>query len=217
MSSDSDTATDSDVSDDYDDDRPFSVNAIISVQGTYSSSWHDSASGLWSSHLLERGDFRATDALLLAFTVDVGMKLYVVNGLVDPVLHMSDDSALVWTILDRVHNSLCAQVGLCGWSQGDIMRSVEYFFLATATGFDRIRERFEIAFLQNIQDPGFQQMFARELVVHHSFANENTTLRKVFRWVYGEWPQSVLTQNTNDAEGALRQPITIQQWVFNQN
>ncbi|USP76750.1 hypothetical protein yc1106_04024 [Curvularia clavata] len=218
MSSEDDISTDHDFSDEDDDDEPFSINAIIPTLAPHTSSWNDSASVLWSKDLIERGYFRATDSLLLAFTVDVGMKLYIVGGIQHSVLDILDDSGLVWTILNMVRNSLLDKVKLHGWGKGDIMASVECFFLAATTAFPSIRERFEIAFLQNIQDPRFKQLFAIEILFFCSCRNRREILRKVYRWVYGEWPESICAKKIEDIEKDLvRPPITIRQWVFNHN
>ena len=218
MSSGDDIFTDPDSSDDYYADEPFSINAIIPTRGPYTSSWCDSASILWSGDLIERGKFRAADALLLAFTVDVGMKLYIAGGIQHSVLNISDDSGLVWTILSMVRHSLLVQVKRHGWGESDVMASVERFFLATASAFPSIRERFDIAFHQNIQDPCFKRLFARDIYLSCNGRNRREILRKTYRWVYGEWPEEVCAKTIEqDKEDLQRPPITIRQWVFDHN
>lgn len=216
MSSEDDIFTNPDFLNDCDEDEPSFINAIIPTPGPYASLWNDSASVLWSNDLIERGRFTTTDALVLAFTADVGMKLYIVGGIQHSVLHILDDSGLVWTLLNMVRNWILDQVKLYGWCKDDVMASVERFFLMATTAFPSIRERFVIAFRQNIQDPSFKRLLARQIPFLRSQKRE--ILRKVYCWAYGEWPEGVCMKKIEDIEqDFLRPPITIRQWIFNYN
>jgi hypothetical protein len=207
----------SDYPDDDDDNDYFSINAIIPMPGPYALPWHYSTPTAWSRSLIERSQFRATDAILLAFLVDVAMKLYIVDGVNCSVLNITDDSGLVWTILYMVHNSLGRRVLDCGWSKGRTIKNVEIFFLLATRDLPKIRERFGIAFLQNIQDPKTISLLAKKLVRCRSSGRKTEMVYDVFRWVYGIWPESVLQKNETDTEGRSRSPITLRQWVFEYN
>ncbi|EMD97690.1 hypothetical protein COCHEDRAFT_1045918, partial [Bipolaris maydis C5] len=205
-----------DDNDDVDEDC-FLINAIISVPGPYTLSWHFSTSLLWSKSLVQHGEFTAADAILLAFLVDVAMKLYIVDGINYSVLNILDTSHLVWTVLSIIHRSIYQRVSRYGWSKGDVIQTVESFYLAAAVGLYRIRERFDIAFLQRIQDPKTKSLFARKLLLNNIFAPNTRKIAKVYRWVYGESPELIYFNGMNDAEPPSRSPINIWQWVFEYN
>ncbi|EUC46820.1 hypothetical protein COCMIDRAFT_91700 [Bipolaris oryzae ATCC 44560] len=218
--SDSDWGFDSDDDEDENgdvDEECFYINAIISVPGPYTLSWDCSSSLLWSKSLVQHGEFEAADAILLAFVVDVAMKLYIVDGINYSVLNILDTSQLVWTVLSIIHNSIYKRVSCCGWSKGDVIQTVESFFLAAAPGLHRIRERFDIAFLQKILDPYTKLLFAKKLILHENFTPNTGKIAKVYRWVYGEPPELVLFNDMEDGEPPSQRPINIRQWVFEYN
>ncbi|KAF5845657.1 hypothetical protein GGP41_009445 [Bipolaris sorokiniana] len=145
------------------------------------------------------------------------MKLYIVDGINYSVLNILDTSHLVWTVLSIIHSSIHQRVSRYGWSKGDVIQTVESFYLAAAVGLHRIRERFDIAFLQKIQDPNTKSLFARKLVFNETFAPNTGKIAKVYRWVYGEPPELIFFNDMEDAKLPSRSPINIRQWVFEYN
>ncbi|EOA92304.1 hypothetical protein ACJQWK_03309 [Exserohilum turcicum] len=220
--SDYDSDYDSDdgsMDDSMDDAVILSVNLTFPIPGPYATPWFYSDRSPWSQHLVQHGEFTITDAALLAFTVDVAMKIYIVDDINFPVSDIANESSLVWVILERVAQSMYARIRSYGWAKRRVVATVEHFYIDVTRDLFKMRERYTIAFLQCIQDPQVKTSIATEIVVHNSFADCNRAVRLVFRWVYGEWPESVLQKKTagSKQESSSRPTMTIRQWVFHQN
>lgn len=189
------------------------LNSAVPIRGPYATPWEPDHGDLWSSALVQLGYLGTVDAILLTFTIDYALKVYVVRNLEVPSADSLGHTDLVWAIFTKVHDKLRSAVLM---QHAAAMNTGEEIMFCVMNSLPKIRERCSITFDQAVQDVKTQANFAEALFMDERLRRFAIKFGEAYQWLYGKSPITFF--DSEERQTSSNYPaVSIRQWVFEYN